>query len=300
MMAHVHSQPTPPQDHTAAFKWGIGLNAAFIIIEGGVGLAMGSLALVADAGHNLSDVLGLAISWAAMALSQRAATKKFTYGYKRSSILAALLNAVILLVAIGGIIIEALQRIQHPAPVSGWSVIIVAAVGVVINGLTAFLFLSGQKHDLNIRGAFLHMAADTAVSVGVVIAGFVMLYTDWYRLDPTISLIIAVIILITTWHLLMDATRLSLDAVPKNIDLDKVRESLLAIPSVIEIHDLHIWPLSTTENACTVHLVRNTMADNNAFLERCDRLLTSQYDLCHVTTQVELGRLTDESTDHSV
>ena len=177
MMAHVHSQPTPPQDHTAAFKWGIGLNAAFIIIEGGVGLAMGSLALVADAGHNLSDVLGLAISWAAMALSQRAATKKFTYGYKRSSILAALLNAVILLVAIGGIIIEALQRIQHPAPVSGWSVIIVAAVGVVINGLTAFLFLSGQKQDLNIRGAFLHMAADTAVSVGVVIAGFVMLYT---------------------------------------------------------------------------------------------------------------------------
>ncbi|MCI1893038.1 cation diffusion facilitator family transporter [Schleiferilactobacillus perolens] len=297
-MAHVHAEP--PKDHTAAFKWGIGLNAAFIIIEGGVGLTMGSLALVADAGHNLSDVLGLVISWVAMILSQRAATKKFTYGYKRSSILAALLNAMILLVAIGGIIIEAVQRVQHPAPVSGWSVIIVAAVGVVINGLTAFLFLSGQKNDLNIRGAFLHMAADTAVSVGVVIAGIVMLFTDWYWLDPVISLIIAVIILISTWHLFMDATRLSLDAVPKNIDLDHVKQSLLKMPSVIEIHDLHIWPLSTTENACTVHLVRDTMDGNNAFLERCDRLLTSQYDICHVTTQVELGRLTDESTDHSV
>lgn len=266
MHDHHHEHQTQTIDQ--AFKIGIIINLLFVVLEGAFGFFSNSLSLVADAGHNLSDVLGLVVSWVAVILSQRQRTARYTYGYKRSSILAALLNAVFLLVAVGGIVVEAVQRLADPQPVGENSVIIVATIGIVVNGLTAFLFMKEQHHDLNVKGAFLHMAADTLVSVGVVAAAIVIKFTGWFWLDPAISLVIAVIIFLGTWGLLKDALDLSLDAVPKGIDLQAVETFLLQQETVEEIHDLHIWALSTTDNAMTVHVCRNTLADNNAFLQR--------------------------------
>ncbi|ETY73080.1 cation diffusion facilitator family transporter [Lactiplantibacillus fabifermentans] len=296
MSAHNHQV----QQQTSAFKIGVILNSIFIVLEAGYGFASGSLALVADAGHNLSDVLGLLISWLAIWLGTKSASAKYTYGYKSSSILAALFNAVFLLVAIGAISVEAIQRLSNPGPVAEWDVIIVAAVGIVINGFTAFLFMKGQKHDLNIKGAFLHMAADAGVSVGVVLAGFVILKTGWYWLDPVISLIIAVIILIGTWGLLRDAMNFSLEAVPSNIDRTEIYDFLMAQPSINSVHDLHIWGMSTTETAMTVHLCRNTLADNNEFLEAMNKELSDRFPLTHITIQIELGKVDYETTDDSI
>lgn len=295
-MAHSHQI----QQQTNAFKIGVLLNSAFIVMEAGYGFASGSLALVADAGHNLSDVLGLLISWLALWLGQKSANAKYTYGYKSSSILAALFNAVFLLVAIGAISVEALQRLSHPGPVAEWDVIIVAAVGVVINGFTAFLFMKGQKHDLNIKGAFLHMAADAGVSVGVVIAGFIILQTGWFWLDPVVSLLIAIVILIGTWGLLRDAMNYSLEAVPSNVDQQAIHDYLVAQPTVNQVHDLHIWGMSTTETAMTVHLCRSTLDGNNEFLEKLNKDLSSQFPLTHITIQVELGKVDFETTDDSI
>ncbi|CAJ1230161.1 cation diffusion facilitator family transporter [Lactiplantibacillus xiangfangensis] len=295
-MAHSHQI----QQQTNAFKIGVLLNSAFIVLEAGYGFASGSLALVADAGHNLSDVLGLLISWLALWLGQKSANAKYTYGYKSSSILAALFNAVFLLVAIGAISVEALQRLSHPGPVAEWDVIIVAAVGVVINGFTAFLFMKGQKHDLNIKGAFLHMAADAGVSVGVVIAGFIILQTGWFWLDPVVSLLIAIVILIGTWGLLRDAMNYSLEAVPSNVDQQAIHDYLVAQPTVNQVHDLHIWGMSTTETAMTVHLCRSTLDGNNEFLEKLNKDLSSQFPLTHITIQVELGKVDFETTDDSI
>lgn len=295
-MAHTHQI----KQQTSAFKIGVLLNSIFIVLEAGYGFSSGSLALVADAGHNLSDVLGLLISWLALWLGQKSANAKYTYGYKSSSILAALFNAVFLLVAIGAISVEAIQRLAHPGPVAEWDVIIVAAVGIIVNGFTALLFMKGQKHDLNIKGAFLHMAADAGVSVGVVLAGFVILKTGWFWLDPVISLLIAVIILIGTWGLLRDAMNFSLEAVPSNVDQQAIYDYLVAQPTVNQVHDLHIWGMSTTETAMTVHLCRSTLNHNNEFLEQLNKDLSAKFPVTHITIQVELGKVDFETTDESI
>ncbi|MFC6200819.1 cation diffusion facilitator family transporter [Lactiplantibacillus nangangensis] len=294
------SQTHAVKQETTAFKVGVLLNSIFIVLEASYGFASGSLALVADAGHNLSDVLGLLISWLAIWLGTKSANAKYTYGYKSSSILAALFNAVFLLVAIGAISVEAIQRLANPGPVAEWDVIIVAAIGVLVNGFTAFLFMKGQKHDLNIKGAFLHMAADAGVSIGVVIAGFVILKTGWFWLDPVISLLIAIIILIGTWGLLREAMNYSLEAVPNNIDQVKIYDFLMSQPSVNQVHDLHIWGMSTTETAMTVHLCRNTLDHNNEFLESMNKQLSEQFPLTHITIQIELGKVDYETTDSSI
>lgn len=277
------------KEKQAPFIIGISLNMIYIIAELSFGFATDSMALIADASHNFSDVLGLAVAWLAVWLSQKAPTAKRTYGYKSASILAALFNAVFLLIAIGGIITEAVQRLFQPTTPHGWTVIIVAAIGVVINGFTTVLFVKGQKDDLNVKGAFLHMAADTGVSIGVVLAGVVMLFTSWTWLDPVVSILIAIIILIGTWELLRDAINLSLNGVPNDVDIDGVTDCITSQPSVSEIHDLHVWAIGTTDNALSVHLVRNTAKGNDGFLNNLDRQLRTNYNIQHITIQIEYG-----------
>lgn len=288
------------QHKSRAFKLGVSLNLIFIVIEAIAGFSVASLALLADAGHNLSDVLGLLVSWLALWLSQKKPTKKHTYGYKSSSILAALANAVILLVAVGGIALEAIQRLSSPQPVASGTVIIVAAIGVLINGFTAWLFIKDQKDDLNIRGAYLHMAADTGVSVGVVIAGFLGLATGWQWLDPVVSLIIAVVILIGTWGLLRRSVNLALNSVPEGVDLDHLKEVITQTPTVASVHDVHVWSMSTTEVCMTVHIIRTTLANNNEFIADLNQELGKEFDIDHLTIQTELGKCTPELTDASV
>ena len=234
---HSHGHSHAPSDFGWRFMVGVVLNLAFVVVEAVFGFAVNSLALVADAGHNLSDVLGLALAWGAFALSRRAPSSRHTYGMRRSSILAALFNALFLLFAIGAIAWEAVQRFWHPEPISGWTVVIVALVGIAVNGVTAMLFASGQKEDLNVRAAFLHMAADTAVSAGVVLGGLLILYTQWSWIDPVLSLAIAAIIFWGTWGLLRESVDLSLDAVPTSIDPKKVKAFLESWPEVAEVHD---------------------------------------------------------------
>ncbi|MFD1672405.1 cation diffusion facilitator family transporter [Agrilactobacillus yilanensis] len=306
-MEHSHEPHThAPHNHSHsvkinnAFKIGIFLNLAFVLVEGGFGFAANAVSLVADAGHNLSDVLGLLVSWIAIVLSRKLRTSTMSYGYKRSSILAALFNAVFLLAAIAIIVVEAIQRLQNPQPVAENSMIIVATIGILINGFTAFLFMKDQKEDLNVKGAFLHMAADTGVSIGVVLAAIIMKFTGWLWLDPAFSLVIAVVILIGTWGLLRDSVKLSLDAVPDSVDLDEVQTFINAQPTVTSSHDLHVWALSTTENALTVHICRDTMADNNAFIKQLDHDLTENFKLNHTTIQVEDGRIVNESCDSCI
>lgn len=296
----MHEHHFVPTNINHAFKLGILINLIFVFIETIFGFSANALSLIADAGHNLSDVLGLVVSWVAVLLSSRPRTSNRTYGYKRSSILAALFNAIFLLVAIGGILVEALQRLQNPQPVAENKVIVVALIGILINGFTAYLFMKDQHHDLNVKGAFLHMAADTLVSVGVVVAAVIVKFTNWFWLDPVISLVIAVIIFIGTWGLLRDAVNLSLDAVPKAVDYDEVKKFIEATPGVLAIHDLHIWGISTTENALTVHICRQTLANNNQFLEKLDHELTKNFALSHITIQVELGEIENESVKHSI
>ncbi|HNW59013.1 MAG TPA: cation diffusion facilitator family transporter [bacterium] len=274
---------------TRAFAIGIGLNSAFVLIEAGFGLFSGSLALIADAGHNLSDVLGLVLAWGASRLAERRPTARRTYGLRRTSILAATLNATILLIAVGIIGAEAVERLMHPAVVAGGIMIPVAAAGVVVNGLTARLFHTGGKQDLNIRGAFLHMAADAAISLGVIVAGVLILLTGWPRLDAIISLIIALIIAITTGRQLRRALDLSLDAVPEQIDPVRVREFLCAQAGVTGAHDLHIWAMSTTETALTVHLIMPEPPVDDDWLTRISHELHDRFHIGHATIQIEKG-----------
>ncbi|MEH7413712.1 cation diffusion facilitator family transporter [Neobacillus drentensis] len=285
---HGHHHHTPA-NYGFAFGVGITLNIIFIIIEVIYGLLGDSLALLADAGHNLSDVLGLVIAWIAVWLGKKAPTIKRTYGFKKSSILAALFNAVFLLVAIGAIAWEAVQRFSSPAPVAGKTVIIVALIGIVINSITAFLFMSGRKNDLNIRGAYLHMVADAVVSLGVVVSGFIMLWSGWQWIDPLVSLVIAIVIFIGTWGLLSESLNLSLDAVPDGIDIQKLKTYLTNLPTVMEVHDLHVWGMSTTEPALTVHLVRSDITDNDQLLQRVSKELHDQFGIEHTTVQIEKG-----------
>src|SRR5688572_3750617 len=247
------------------------------------------MALVADAGHNLSDVLSLLIAWGAAYMSERPANARFTYGYKSSSILAALANAGLLLVALGAILFETINRLFDPAPVEGWTMVVVAGVGIVINGATALLFASGRKHDINIRGAFLHMAADALVSVGVVIAGIAILLTGALWIDPVTSLLIVAIIGFGTWGLLRDSVKLALLAVPDSIDESAVRAYLSGLPGVAAVHDLHIWPMSTTETALTAHLVMPQGHPHDAFLHEIAHELEHRFHIGHATVQVETG-----------
>lgn len=276
-----------PANFGRAFAVGVALNTGFVVMEAAYGLAAHSLALLADAGHNLSDVLGLLLAWGAAALSRRGPTPRRTYGLRRSSILAALFNALLLLVAVGGIAWEAIGRLRDPAPVVGGTVIWVALVGIGVNGATALLFLSGREGDLNVRGAFLHMAADAGVSLGVVIAGLAMLATGWPWIDSAVSLAIVVALLFGTWGLLKDSVNLALDAVPDQIDVPAVREYLQELPEVTEVHDLHIWAMSTTETALTAHLVRSTPCCDDALLDRAADDLLERFGIEHVTLQFE-------------
>lgn len=276
-------------DYSYAFGIGIALNIVFVAVESYFGWRADSLALLADAGHNLSDVLGLVLAWLGMFVARLKPDDRYTYGRQRASILAALVNALVLLAVMGGMAWEAIRRFSDPTPIGGETVIAVAAAGVVINGITAWLFMAGSHGDLNIRGAFLHMAGDALVSLGVVIAGFVYLKTGWLWLDPLLSLAIAILILYATWGLFRQSLRLTFDGVPANIELGSVREYLHTLPGVKDIHDLHIWAMSTSESALTVHLVMPGGHPGDAFLHDLGQELHDRFDIDHATVQIEAG-----------
>jgi cobalt-zinc-cadmium efflux system protein len=275
--------------HDRAFAIGIILNIGFVVVEAVFGVVSGSLALLADAGHNLSDVVGLLLAWGASYLSRRKPSERRTYGWHGTTILAAMLNAVILLLAVGAIALEAIKRLVRPAPVAGKTVIVVAVIGMIINTATALLFRAGRKKDLNIRSAFLHMAADAAVSAGVVVAGVAILLSGWLWLDPALSLLIAAVILAGTWGLLRDSVDLALDAVPAGIDRLAVEAYLQSLPGVSAVHDLHIWGLSTSEAALTAHLIKAAADDDDALIAQASRVLQERFKIAHTTLQWERG-----------
>lgn len=277
-----------PASFGRAFAIGTALNAAFVAAQVFYGLAAHSVALLADAVHNLGDVLGLLIAWGAATLARRAPTLARTYGWGRGTILASLTNAVVLLLGCGAIAVEAVQRFGNPAPVGGTTVMWVAALGILINGGTALLFMRGSKGDLNVRGAFLHMASDAVVSVGVVVSGLVISLTGWLWLDPATSLAIVAVITIGTWGLLRDSANLAMDAVPDGIDVAKVEAALGRLPGVTEVHDLHVWGLSTTETALTAHLVVDAdgFAPPGTLRTACE-LVRKEFGIGHATFQVE-------------
>jgi cobalt-zinc-cadmium efflux system protein len=288
---HVHAAAS----FGRAFAIGIGLNVTFVAVEFVFGVLANSVSLLADAGHNLSDVLGLVIAWIASVLVKRPPSSRYTYGLRSSSILAALFNAVFLLVAVGAIAWEGILRLFHPEPVASGTVMIVAAIGILINGGTAWLFASGRKGDLNVRGAFLHMIADAAVSAGVVVAGLVILYTGWVWLDPLTSLVIVGVIVWGTWGLLRDSLAMSVNAVPSTIDPKAVRRYLETCAGVSAVHDLHIWSMSTTESALTAHLVFPAGHPGDEFLLREASELRRRFGIGHTTLQIEIS---EESACH--
>ena len=287
--AHSHAHNHAPADYGRAFAIGIGLNLTYVAAEAGYGLASGSLALLADAGHNLGDVLGLSLSWGAAVLARRGPSVRFTYGLRSSSILAALANALILLVVTGGIAWEAIRRLGAPVATEGGTVAVVAAVGIAVNGITAWLFASGRDSDLNLRSAFMHMAADALVTAGVVVAGVAIALTGLLWLDPAVSLVVSAVIVWGTWDLVRQSLHLALDAVPQSVDAGAVREHLLARPGVTALHDLHIWGMSTTETALTCHLVMPLGHPGDAALAEIAHELEHRFQIHHTTLQIELG-----------
>ena len=290
--AHSHSHHGPVS-HDRAFAIGIALNVVFVVVEAFYGWASDSLALLADAGHNLSDVAGLILAWAAAAAGRLRPTSRRTYGWARASILAALANAMLLLFAMGGLALEAIQRLQSSEPVGGLTVIVVAAIGVVVNGVTAALFMSGSKSDVNIRGAFLHMAGDALVSLGVVAAGALYLYYGWAWLDPVVSLVIAVVIVVGAWGLLRQSLHLAFDGVPEGIDLADVHACLAAQPGVVSVHDLHVWALGTSEVALSAHLVMPGGHLGDSFFVVLAEQLEHRFQIRHPTIQIELDGIAD-------
>ena len=284
---HGHHHRPPAGGHSRAFAIGVALNSAFVVIEATFGVLSGSMALVADAGHNLSDVLSLLIAWGATALAARPPSARFTYGYKSSSILAALSNAALLFIALGAITVETVRRLIEPQPVAGGTVVAVALVGIAINTATALLFMRGRHSDINIRGAFLHMAGDAAVSAGVVIAGLLIQRTGALWIDPVTSLLIVGVIAGSTWGLFKDSLKLGLLGVPAGIDHTKVRGFLADQPGVSAVHDLHIWPMSTTETALTAHLVMPGGYPGDTFLHDIAHELEHDFGIGHATVQVE-------------
>jgi len=293
-MAHAHSSSLGrphrrAPDYSRAFAIGIGLNSAFVLAEAIFGFQSNSLALIADAGHNLGDVLGLALAWGAAHLTRREPTTRLTYGLGNSSIWAAATNAILLLVACGAIAWEAIGRLLAPAPVASLTVIVVAAIGVGINLVSALLFLPGRRGDLNIRGAFLHLAADAAVSAVVVIAGVLIFYGGWNLLDPLASLVIVLVIIAGVWQLLRESLHLALAGVPYSIDPAAVQEYFAALPGVRDAHDLHIWAISTSEIALTVHLVMPRGHPGDGFLAELEQQLETRFAIHHTTVQIECG-----------
>lgn len=286
-MSHAHCQHHAPTNYNRVFAFGVLLNLVYIVVEVYFGLAGNSLALLADAGHNFSDVLGLLLAWAGHVVSQWPACRKRTFGYGSTSILAALINALLLLVAVAGISWEAVHRFQQPSPPAGITMMWVAGVGVAINTLTALLFLKGRHHDLNLRGAYLHMAADAAVSLGVVISGGLILLTNAAWLDPAISLIVAFVILIGTWGLLRESFNLIMQGVPVGIDLKQVDSFLQDFPEVSSVHDLHVWGMSTTENSLSAHLVCPNLENHDDILRKIRAGLHDRFDIRHSTLQIE-------------
>jgi cobalt-zinc-cadmium efflux system protein len=286
---HHHHHDHAPASYGMAFGIGIGLNLAYVIAEAVAGLASGSMALLADAGHNLSDVLGLAVAWGALRLAARPASQRYTYGLKRSGILAALANAALLLIACGAITVEALRRLADPQPVPGGLVMAVAAVGIIINLGTALLFARGKDGDINIRGAWLHMMADAGISAAVVVSGFVMLKTGLNWIDPALSLVVVAVIVRGTWGLLRESTAMALDAVPAGIDARAVADFLKNRPGVATVHDLHIWPMGTTATALTVHLVMPEGHPGDSALVVLAHDLEHRFGIGHATIQIETG-----------
>ena len=269
-----------------AFIFGTILNLGFVIVEGVAGFMSNSMGLLSDAGHNLSDTVSLLLAWLAFNLAKKVANRRFTYGYSRSTILASLINASILLVAIGMIVLESIRKFSNPQPVNGNMIIWVAAVGIVINFATALLFMKDRKKDLNINGAFMHMALDALVSVGVVISGIAIKYTGLTVIDPIIGLVIAAIIFISTWNLLKESLRLSLDAVPESIDIDEIEKDIIAIHGVSGIHHIHIWALGTSENAITVHVAVDKVAESER-IKTDIRNLLKKHGIAHATIETE-------------
>lgn len=288
--SHDHLRPT---DYGRAFALAIALNLGFVVVETIFGFLAGSMALVADAGHNLTDVLGLVVAWGGAMMARTSSSPRFTYGFKKASILAALVNALFLLVAVGAIVAEAVRRLFHPAPTAGGTVMIVAGIGIVVNGLTALLFARGSR-DINIRGAFLHMAGDAGVSVAVVVAGFVILRTGQLWVDPVMSLAVAVAILWSSVGLLKESVGMSLAGVPSGIEVDEVESALEELDGVVGVHHLHVWPLSTTETALTAHLVVPERSSDE-LLARARKMLHDRFEIQHCTLQLEIG---DASESH--
>ncbi len=294
--------PSGNPRYAVAFGIGIALNVAYIVVETIAGIVIGSTALLADAGHNLSDVLGLSLAWGATVLAKSPTTNNRTYGFRKSTILAPLLNALILLIAVGAIAVEAVQRIIHPEPVVGGTMMIVAGIGVTVNGMTALFFVKGRKKDLNIKGAFVHMAADAFVSLGVVATGYVISLTGFSQLDPIVSLVIASIITFGTWGLLRDSFQLSMDAVPRGIPLEEVKRYLSTLEGVESVHDLHVWAMSTTETALTAHLVipRDKQGNGDNFLNKVCKDLHDTYGIGHSTLQIEKSPQSASCSDDHV
>lgn len=285
IMSHDHSHEI--KNYSRSFAFGVTLNIVFVAIEASYGLFANSMALIADAGHNLSDVVSLLLAWGASVLAAKAATDKRTYGYRKATVMASLASAVVLLVALGGITWEAVGRFSNPKPVEGMMMVVVAAIGVAINTLTALLFVKGQKDDLNIKGAFLHMAADAGVSLGVVVTGIILLFKDWLWIDPAVSLMIVAVVLVGTWGLLRESLNYAMDAVPDSIDIEAIRGYLTHFDRVERIHDLHVWPLSTTEIALSVHIVVNDDTLDNDFPANLQHYLHDHFGIEHSTIQVE-------------
>jgi cobalt-zinc-cadmium efflux system protein len=286
-MAHSHGHAVA--NYNRSFGLGIAANLGYVACEAVFGVLNNSLSLLADAGHNLSDVLGLLLAWGGYALAKVGPSEKRTYGWRGSTILAALFNALLLLAAIGGIVWEAVRRFRDPQPVAGFTVMWVAAVGVAVNTATALLFMAGRKGDLNIRGAFLHMAADAGVSLGVVVAGLLIGRTGWSWIDPATSLLIAAVVFVGTWGLLRDSVNLAMQAVPEGIDLGEVRAYLAGLPGVTEVHDLHVWAMSTTETALTAHLVKHDPDGDDELLASAAGGLHDRFGIEHTTIQLERG-----------
>lgn len=285
-MTHDHAHPAPDNVRTA-FLVAAALNVAFVVFEVVFGFRSGSLALLSDAGHNLGDVLGLLLAWGAIRLARRAPSARRTYGLRRSTILAALANAVVLLIAVGAVALEAVQRLRHPGPVAAPTVIAVASLGIVVNGLSAWLLGRGRRDDLNVRAAASHLAADAAVSLGVVLTGVALVFTHWSWLDPVVSLLVSALIVGSTWGILRESLDLAMDAVPGRIDPAAVRAYLEAVPGVVEVHDFHIWAMSTTEIALTAHLVTDRATLDDELNGRIAHGLAERFGIVHPTLQWE-------------
>ncbi|USX20250.1 cation diffusion facilitator family transporter [Oxalobacteraceae bacterium OTU3REALA1] len=292
--AHGHHHHGDPNTMGRAFAIAIVLNLAFVGIEFFYGFLANSTALMADAGHNLSDVLGLMLAWGAAILAKRLPNQRYTYGLRSTSMLAALFNAMLLMVACGGIAFEAVQQLAHPEPVGGLTVSVVAGVGILVNGFSAWLFMSGSKDDINIRGAYLHLAADAAISLGVLVAGVIVRYSGWNWVDPAVSMVIVAIIVYSTWSLLKQSLRMMLAAVPDNVDRGEIEQFLRERPGVTEVHDLHIWAMSTTETALTAQLVTPGGYPGDVAVDDISRQLREDFSIQHSTLQVRLGTTVHE------